>query len=138
MLLAALADRQHGVVSSRQLQTLGMGRRAVEYRTAIGRLHRINHGVYAVGRPALTIRGHWMAAVLACGPGAVLSHRSAAALWGVGRSGWKTDVTVPGDRRGRGGIRVHRAKLQPADITTHDGIPVTTVARMLLDLAALP
>lgn len=78
-----------------------------------------------------------MAAVLACGPGAALSHRSAAALWQLRQDGWKTDVTVPGDRRSRGSIGVHRAQLDPAEITHCDGIPVTTVARTLLDLAAV-
>ncbi len=135
--IVRLAERQHGVVSLRQLQALGLGAGAIEHRIATGRLHRIHRGVYAVGRPSLTRKGHWMAAVLACGPGAVLSHRSAAALWQLREDGWKTDVTVPGDRRSRGFIKAHRARMDPADITHCDGIPVTTVARTLLDLAAV-
>jgi very-short-patch-repair endonuclease len=76
-----------------------------------------------------------MAAVLALGPGALLSHRSAAALWGLRQDGWKTDITVPAQKRDRRFVRVHRAKLHPDEITREDGIPVTTVARTLLDLA---
>jgi very-short-patch-repair endonuclease len=135
--IVALAERQHGVVAFRQLEALGIRRGAVEHRLAAGRLHRRYKGVYAVGRPSLTTKGHWMAVVLACGPGAALCHRSAAALWGLGRDGWKTDVSVPGDRRSRGMIKVHRARLRPEDVSTHDGVPVTTVARTLLDLAAI-
>ena len=106
------------MVAFRQLEALGFRPGAVEHRLAAGRLHRWHKGVYAVGRPSLTTKGHWMAAVLACGPGAALSHRSAAALWGIGRDGWKTDVSVPGDRRSRGMIKVHRAKLRPEDVRT--------------------
>src|SRR6476646_9429865 len=78
-----LAARQHGVVARRQLLELGMSRRSIEHRIAIGRLHLVSRGVYAVGRPHLTSYGRWMAAVLSCGPEAVLSHHSAAALWGI-------------------------------------------------------
>src|SRR5215217_736847 len=84
--IAALARRQHGVVSITQLAALGVSQRAVAHRVAAGRLHRIHQGVYAVGHTALTTRGHWHAAVLAAGPGAALSHASAAALWGLRRS----------------------------------------------------
>jgi very-short-patch-repair endonuclease len=135
--IAVLAEHQHGVVTFRQLETLGLSKRSIEHRLAIGRLHRVYRGVYAVGRPSLTQRGHWMAAVLACGPGAVLSHRSAAALWRLRQDGWKTQVTVPTQRRSRGFIRVHRAELHPDEVTREDGIPVTTVARALLDLAGV-
>ncbi len=134
--IAGLADTQHGVVAYRQLEALGLGARAIEHRIAVGRLHRIHKGVYAVGRRTLSRHGRWMAAVLACGPDAVLSHRSAAALWGLRQSAWKIEVTVPKDRR-RAEIRVHRAKLRDDEITREDGIPVTTVARTLLDLAAV-
>src|SRR5213080_2878946 len=78
-----LARRQHGVVARRQLLELGFSRQAIDHRIRRGRLHRVHNGVYAVGRPELTRHGRWMAAVLACGDGAALSHRSAAELWGI-------------------------------------------------------
>jgi very-short-patch-repair endonuclease len=135
--IVALAERQHGVVTLHQLQSIGLGKGAVAKRARAGRLHRIHRGVYAVGRPALTLRGRWMAAVLAYGPGAVLSHRSAAALHGIRPTNRRnSDVTVPGrSARSRPGIDVHRSTtLQPEDVTTVDGIPCTTVARTLADL----
>src|ERR1700761_2643374 len=75
---------QHGVVTRRQLMAIGYTRREIEQRLHNGRLHHISNGVYAVGRRELTPHGRWMAAVLVCGDGAVLSHRSAAQLWGIG------------------------------------------------------
>jgi predicted transcriptional regulator of viral defense system len=133
-----LAERQHGVVSLSQLQFLGLSARAVRNRVATGRLTRIHRGVYAVGHGRLTLRGHWMAAVLAYGPNAVLSHHSAAALHGIRPDNRpKTDVTVPGrSARSRPRIDVHASTtLAAADVTTIDGIPCTSVARTLLDLA---
>ncbi len=78
--LARLAQRQHGVVTLAQLAAVGIGPSGTRNRVAAGRLHRVHRGVFAVGHALLPGRGHWMAAVLACGPDAVLSHRSAAAL----------------------------------------------------------
>jgi putative AbiEi antitoxin of type IV toxin-antitoxin system/uncharacterized protein DUF559 len=133
-----LAERQHGVVSLPQLRTLGLGTDAVGKRVATGRLTRLHRGVYAVGHGRLTLRGHWMAAVLAYGPNAVLSHRSAAALHGIRPDNRpKTDITIPSpSARRRPGIDVHRsAILEPKDISTVDSIPCTTLARTLLDLA---
>jgi very-short-patch-repair endonuclease len=112
-----------------------VGKHAVHRRIVAGRLHRIHKGVYAVGRPTLTRHGHWMAAVLAFGDGAVLSHRTAAALWGLRQSAWKIDVTVPTWRRPRAGFWLHCSALDPSEITREDGIPVTTVARTIYDLA---
>jgi hypothetical protein len=138
-LIVALAARQHGVVGLWQLVELGLSAAGVRTRVAAGRLHRIHQGVYAVGRPDVTIKGRWMAAVLACGEGAVLSHRSAATLRGLlnARSGW-VDVTVP--RRTpvvRAGIRVHRSTcLAPQDRAEVHGIPCTSVPATLLALAA--
>jgi Transcriptional regulator, AbiEi antitoxin/Protein of unknown function (DUF559) len=136
--IGRLAERQHGVVSLAQLQLAGLSARAVRDRVAAGRLIRIHRGVYAVGHARLTQHGRWMAAVLAYGPGAVLSHRSAAALHGLrpdNRS--KIDITVPSvSGKARPGIDVHRsATLAAADVTEVDGIPCTSVARTLLDLA---
>jgi predicted transcriptional regulator of viral defense system len=135
-LIAALAERQHGVVAVWQLLELGLGRGAIAYRVSIGRLHRIHQGVYAVGHRKLTREGHRMAAVLAYGPDAVLSHRSAAAHWGIGQASYKYDVTTPQSKRSRKTIRAHTAKLDPEDRTVHNGIPITTVALTILDLAA--
>jgi predicted transcriptional regulator of viral defense system len=138
VVIARLAERQHGVVSLPQLKALGLGTDAVAKRVAAGRLIRIHRGVYAVGHGRLTLHGYWMAAVLAYGPKALLSHRSAAALHGIrpdNRS--NIDVTVPGrSARSRPGIGVHASTtLTAAEITTVDGIPCTTIARTLLDLA---
>jgi very-short-patch-repair endonuclease len=135
--VAALARRQYGVVGGSQLRELGVSNRGVAQRVEAGRLHRIHTGVYAVGHTVLGLHGRWMAAVLACGPTAVLSHGAAAALWELRRSEATTvDVTVPGTggRRKRKGIRVHRAR--SLESTTRDGIPVTTPGRTILDLAA--
>ena len=135
-LIAVLAESQHGVVAHWQLLELGLGRDAIKYRVSIGRLHRIHRGVFAVGHRKLTPLGHRMAAVLAYGPDAVLSHRSAAALWGIGQGSYKIDVTTPHSKRSRRTIRAHTGKLHPDDRTIRDGIPVTSVARTILDLAA--
>ena len=135
--IASLAERQHGVVGLRQLRALGMTDSAVRYRIALGRLHRLHIGVYAVGHLWLSANGRRMAAVLACGPEAVLSHRDAAALWGLRPSSrQRTDVTAGRQMRSRPGIDVHRVRsLHSDDCTQEQGIPVTTVARTLLDLA---
>jgi very-short-patch-repair endonuclease len=132
-----LVEGQHGVVSREQLLALGFSRHAIDHRISKGRLHPVLRGVYAVGRSGLTQRGKWMAAVLACGPGAVLSHGSAAALLGIGSEGVEIEVSVwPGWDRRRPGIRVHRRRrLEPQAIGTCDGIPVTSPAQTLIDLA---
>jgi len=135
--IAALAARQHGIVAHRQLLELGLGHQAIRYRAAIGRLHVIHGEVYAVGHPAVSPRGRLMAAVLACGPGALLSHQSAAWLWELAPPpGSDIDVTAPRALRGRPGIVVHRVRrLDPRNSALRDGIPATTVSRTLLDLA---
>jgi very-short-patch-repair endonuclease len=134
--IARLAERQHGVVAVWQLLPLGLTQDEIDYRARIGRLHRIHRGVYAVGYRTLTPKGHRMAAVLAYGPDAVLSHRSAAAHWDIGPGFWKIEVTTPYSRRSRKGTRAHSSPLHPEDITIHDGIPVTSVVRTILDLAS--
>jgi very-short-patch-repair endonuclease len=133
-----IAARQHGVVARRQLLGLGYAAKAIEYRIAKGRLHPVFRGVYAVGRPALAQRGRWMAAVLACGPDAVLSHESAAALWLIRpRSVGLIHISVPSSVvRGRRGIVVHRRRTFTAkDATRREGIPVTTPVCTLIDIA---
>jgi predicted transcriptional regulator of viral defense system/very-short-patch-repair endonuclease len=136
--IGRLAERQHGVVSLAQLQSCGLSSSGVRQRVAAGRLTRIHRGVYAVGHGRLTMHGHWMAAVLAYGPRAVLSHRSAAGLHGIRPDNRaNTDVTLPSpSARRRPGIDVHRSStLHAVDITEIDGIPCTSLARTLLDLA---
>jgi very-short-patch-repair endonuclease len=133
--IAELAARQHGVVSRDQLLGLGLGRGAIDHRLAAGRLHAVHRGVFAVGHRVLSRHGGWMAAVLAAGPGAVLSHGSAAALWGI-RDTTRSRPEVSAARRcDRPGIHAHRIALAPDEITHERGIPVTTPARTLLDLA---
>jgi predicted transcriptional regulator of viral defense system len=135
--LARIAARQHGLVTLAQLQALGLDPPAVSNRVKTGRLHRTHRGVYAVGHRALPQAGVWRAAVLACGPGAALSHLSAATLWQIWRRrATGTVVSVPRQRRPRNGIRLHCCRrLDPRDVTRRDGIPVTTVPRTLVDLA---
>ncbi len=131
--MAELAARQHGVVARRQLMQLGFDAGAIKYRTGLGRLHPLHRGVYAVGHAKLTVHGKWMAAVLACGPGAVLSHRSAAALWELITAPAKIDVIGSGNRRN--GMQLHRTRSLPReDRAVHLGIPVTSVTRTILDL----
>lgn len=137
--IARLARTQHAVFGLCQLRELGLSARCAQRRAATSRLHRIYPSVYSVvPRELLTREGRWMAAVLACGPGAVLSHRIAAALHDLRASDRANiDVTVTGrsTRRHRG-IDVHRSTtLTAADITIVNRIPCTTVARTMLDLA---
>ena len=130
--LADLATKQYGIVASRQL---GMSANAISTRTSSGRLFRVHRGVYAVGHLGLGQEARWLAAVLACGEGAVLSHRSAATFWGI-RLGelFRAEVTT-GDRRRHQLITTHRANLSVADHTIHRGIRVTSPARTLADVA---
>jgi very-short-patch-repair endonuclease/predicted transcriptional regulator of viral defense system len=136
-LIAALAARQYGVVARAQLAAAGLERGAIARRLATGRLHRLHDGVYAVGHLAPRREARWLAAVLACGPGAVLSHRSAAALWGIhDAEGPSPDVTIATrNGRRRAAITVHRAQLARPDRRRRAGIPVTSPARTLADLA---
>jgi predicted transcriptional regulator of viral defense system len=133
--IAELASKHQGNVSREQLVELGLGRGAIAHRTKTGRLYREHQGVYSVGRRAVTPLERASAAVLACGPGAGLSHGSGMTLWGF----WKRwdqpfEVTVPGDRRPRG-IIVHRSStLHRRDLTTHLGIRVTSPARTIFDI----
>jgi hypothetical protein len=137
--IAAVAGPQYGVISLTQLCALGLSKRAIQHRAAAGRLYRLHRGVYSIVPPHLLQReGRWMAAVLACGPGAVLSHRSAGALHALRPyNGTKIDVTIPGRvHRAQPGITIHRSTtLTDTDTTDADGIPCTTIARTLFDLA---
>lgn len=134
----ALAETQHGVVSGAQLRALGFSPKAIRHRVTTGRLHTVWRGVYAVGRPQLTRHGCWLAAVLACGPDAALSHESAAALWKIRvERGHDIELSVPVRRAPRRpGIVVHRrAGLRAEDFTRKLGIRVTSPACTLVDLA---
>lgn len=136
--VAALAETQHGVVAREQLAALGVGRGAIERWLGRGRLHRLHRGVYAVGHRAVSREGRWLGAVLASGLGARLGRRSAGALWEVRDSSrTRVEVIVPVARRPRPGIELFRSPLRPDEVTVHRGIPVTTPARTLLDLAAI-
>jgi len=161
--IGQIAEQQHGVVTAKQLANAGLGRPAISERVSSGRLHRIHQGVYAVGHRGLSLRGHFMAAVLACGEGAVLSHVSAAVLWKLLEPiDGPVHVSIPttSGRRRREGIHFHRcpslsqtpAAEEPSPspsyprqaggrgrrllITHRDSIPVTTVARTIEDLGA--
>lgn len=147
--IARIAGRQHGIVTYRQLLGCRLSSAAISKRVRAGRLHRVHRGVYSL-IAAPTEKGTWMAAVLACGPGAALSHRSAAALWGLlPAAEGPVEVSVPtaNGRASRRGIRVHRcptlaaAALERPDgrppvpaVTRREGIPVTAPWRTLEDL----
>jgi very-short-patch-repair endonuclease len=132
-----LAGRQHGVIARRQLLAMGFNGREIEHRVARRRLHPVMRGVYAVGWPKLTRERRWMASVLACGEGALLSHRSAAALWEIGTEQGVVDVSVMGRAElKRRGLRVRgRPSLSAKSVTSHDYIPVTTPLQTLIDLS---
>lgn len=137
--LARIAAAQRGLVTRAQLLESGLGRGALAHRLERGRLHLVHRGVYLLGHPVPPPLAVELAATLACGRGAVVSHRSAATLWAIlGPTTGPVDVTVPGRDCGRrrAGVRVHRARrLDRRDTTTKAGVPVTTPARTLLDLA---
>lgn len=134
----SLARRQHGVLARRDLLALGFSSKAIRHRAERGRLRPLYRGVYAVGWTPLTPDGRWMAAVLACGVGAVLSHRSAAELWGIGRE-WegRIDVSLTGSGKvRRPGIKARRRPALPSrSLVRRFEIPVTTPVQTLIDVA---
>jgi very-short-patch-repair endonuclease len=135
--IAELAARQHNVIAIRELRALGAGGSAVRQRVADLRLRRLHRGVYVVGR--LDQKGRWLAAVRAIGGSALLSHRDAAALHRLRRCDRRlVEVTSPTYVRTHAGIEVHRSRvLRPQDRTSVAGIPVTSIPRTVLDLAAV-
>jgi len=138
--IARMAEAQHGVVTTRQLRAAGLGRGAIAHRAAQRRLTPLHRGVYLVAPQLDVPLSREMAAVLACGAGAALSHRSAAMLWQLTGAGplAEVEITVRGGDRRRDGIRVHRvADLDRRDLTRRARIPITTPARTLLDLAVV-
>ena len=135
--LARLGRRQHGIVTSTELSTARLPKQAVGRLVRDGFLHPVYRGVFAVGFPPVSDDARWIAAVLACGPGAVLSHRSAAELWGlVEPDGGDIHVTVLGARR-HPGIHAHRGTLGRHQRTRLGQVPVTTVPRTIVDLAGV-
>jgi very-short-patch-repair endonuclease len=141
VVIAEIAARQHGVVARPQILGTGLSPSGISRRVRSGRLHRLHRGVYAVGHAGVSREGGWMAAVLACGEGAVLSHGSAAVLWGLLRplSG-RVDVSVAtrGGRGQRRGIRIHRCRsLSSAQRSSRFRIPVTTPARTIEDITGV-
>jgi very-short-patch-repair endonuclease len=135
--IGAVAVRQYGLVTRAQLARLGLGRGAVAHRLRTGALVEVHRHVYAVGHAAPRREARWLAAVLTCGEGAVLSHRSAAVLWGIASvEGGRADVSVGRERRvRREGVAVHHTLVVPADRTVRLAIPVTSPARTLVDVA---
>lgn len=127
---------QHGAVGRSQLLAAGLSRRQIERRLQSGHLHLVHRGVYAVGHVLLASSGRYAAAALAGGPDAALSHRSAAAIWDIRPDARVTvDVTAVRRLRHRPGVRMHHARLEPWERTERGGLPVTTLARTLLDVA---
>ena len=139
--IARIAFRQHGVVTRAQLHDAGLAAGAIDLRVCNGRLHRLHRGVFAVGHARISQEGRWLAAVLALGDGAVLSHVSAAALWGIRHSSSAyvhVTVPTPGGRQRRRGLVVHRSlTLGSADVDEREAIAVTSVSRTLLDVAGM-
>src|SRR6185312_11611147 len=136
--IGAMAGRQHGVAGRWQLGRMSIGRGVIDGRVKRGTLLPLHPGVYGVGCRPSTVEARWMAAVLACGPEAVLSHRSAGQLWGiVARAGNAPEVTRPGFFRQRPGIVCHRSEVSADERGEVLGIPVTSVARTQFDLAAV-
>jgi len=136
--LAELAGAQHGVVAGRQLAELGLSANAARKRVASGRLHRVHRGVFSVGHALLTQRGRFMAAVLACGPEAWASYYCAAVLYELGLGARRLIDVTTRNARGRAiaGVRAHGSStLTEDDVTEIDGIPCTSLARTLLDIA---
>jgi very-short-patch-repair endonuclease len=131
----------HGVASRRELLAAGVGKRAIEHRLRSGRYVRVHEGVYAIGHGDLTVSGRRRAIVLACGPGAVLSHRSAAGAWGLRpdhRPRWEVTIPTRTPRAPAAEVSVYRhATLRAVEVTDLDDVPITTVARTLLDLAGV-
>lgn len=126
------------MVSRQELLAVGLTVDQIQHRIETGRLHRIHAGVYAVGHPLVSPLGRCMAAALAAGEGGVLSHRAAIWLWDLPQSLPETlDVTCPGRRRSRPGLRCHESRLPADERTVHEGVPVTTPARSILDVARL-
>jgi very-short-patch-repair endonuclease len=135
--IAEVAGHQHGVISREQLMELGLGKDSIDRRLSAGRLISLHRGIYAVGHRNRSWESIWMAAVLAGGDGALLANRAAGAAWGIRRSEGRPEVAIPRQRRAKPGIVFHRSLVPPDERTVHNGIPITTVPRTILDLATV-
>jgi very-short-patch-repair endonuclease len=133
--IGRLAGRQRGYVTRAQLRDAGLGKDAITYRIKVGDLISVHTGVYALGHAPQAFADRAYAAVLACGPGAVLSHGSAASLWGIFERWWEPFEVIVDTARRRPGIRIHRATLTREDVRRHLGIRVTSPARTVFDIA---
>ena len=134
--VAELAARQWGVLSTHELRACGLSLNAISVRVRNGRLHPLYRGVYATGHANVPLEGRFLAAVKACGPHAVLSHYSAAALYGLVRWDHRHPEVTTTHKRAHRGIHTHRSSvLEVRDVTRHKSIPTTTPARTLIDLA---
>jgi very-short-patch-repair endonuclease len=138
--IVATADAQRGLITTAQLLAVGLSQQAIERRVALGRLTRIHHGVFAVGRTELDARARWKAATLACGPRALLSHLCAAGLWDTWpQPAGEPHIVIQGaGRRGHRGIRMHRMRrMEDSDCASVEGIPVTSLELTSLHLASV-
>jgi hypothetical protein len=130
--IARIASRSHGVVTRVELLRAGLTDAEIKHRLSFGALFRVHRGVYRAGHQAPSYEATYLAAVRACGDGALLSGRAAGYLWGILRQPGPPEVTAPGKRSVKG-LTVHRGRRKG---TTHRGIPITTVPQTLVDLAA--
>src|SRR5262245_62127645 len=129
--IGRVAGRQRGYVTRAQLVELGLGPEAIRSRVRMSRLVIVHRGIYALGHAPQAFADRAFAAVLACGPGAVLSHGSAASLWGILDRWWEPFEVIVDTARRRPGIRIHRVTLTRTDIQRHLGIRVTSPARTI-------
>ena len=133
----AVASRRDGVIGHAELVSCGVAPATIQGWVRRGRLVRLHRGVYALERPPETMRGRAIAALLAVGPGAVLSHQTAAAFWRIAAEPHEIHLSMPNAVRSREGITVHpNARLDPRDVRRKTGLPLTSPSRTLLDLAA--
>jgi predicted transcriptional regulator of viral defense system len=136
--IARIATRQHGVIARRQLLGIGLTAGEITYRIKVGRLHRLHRGVYSVGHESVSVAGRRMAAVLACGPSAFLSHRTAGGMWALidPPSGPIDVTTARRNKPKRDGVRSHLSVLPDDEVDRMDNIPITTMARTIVDLSS--
>ena len=137
--VARVAAAQHGLIDHAGLEAAGATRAGIAHRVGQGSLHVVHRGVYAVGQTAPNRLSTWLAATMALGADAVLSHRAAGALWEILSGPQPVEVSVPRSTGlpHRDGIRVHRQARRPGETTRRHGVPCTTLVRTMLDLAAL-
>jgi hypothetical protein len=139
-IIAAIAGRQHGVLAAWQLREVGVSPQQIKVRLRNGRLHELHRGVYLVGHPVPPPYALEMAALLACGPTAILSHQTAASLWRLISSPAPGDICVtvaPGRSAARPNLEIHRARIDRRDVRNRHRMPLTSPPRTILDLACI-